>query len=550
MRWIDSRRITGPHLLVPGPGAAVEVALSDDETTDGAVAVVRSRLETVHRALGWGPVGEALRLGVRPWDPRPADAPLAPGQVAGAGVSLACRAPPDQLETACLALEMAVDGAVDLDALAASASAEANPALRRCVASADARGWAWMVDEDGFTLGTGRFARTWALDALPDTLAAPEGRVPIALVTGTNGKTTTSRLIARMVRAAGLVDGLTSSDAIAVGGTVVDRGDWSGPGAARRVLRDPSVAVAVLETARGGLLRRGMALADADVAVVTNISDDHFGEYGVSTLDGMAEAKLSIAAGLRIGATLAVNARSAPLRAALPALRAQRPDLRVVSFEDDDGDGIVLGGTRVSWDEIPVTFGGRARHNVENVLAALTVARVLGVPDAAIAEALRSFRPDLADSAGRMNLIERDGVRILVDFAHNPDGIRRLAPVVAGLGAGRRLLVIGQAGDRTDALLAAFAEAAAELRCARYVVKEMESYARGRAPGEVPERLEAGLRAAGVSPEAIVRADDDVDAARQALAWAQPGDVLVLLIHADLDGVRALLDRDARDVAP
>ncbi|MEN9787143.1 MAG: hypothetical protein RLZZ299_2407, partial [Pseudomonadota bacterium] len=459
MRWVDSRRITGPHLLVPGPGAAVEIALADHEDAETAVVAVQARLEAIHRALGWVGMGVPLRLGVRGWDPRPADAPLAPGQVPGSGMSLAWCAPPDQLETACLALEMAVEDAVDLAALEASASGEANDALRRGMATAEAHGWPWMVDEDGFTIGTGRFARTWPLDALPDAFVAPGGRIPVALVTGTNGKTTTSRLLARMVRAAGRTDGLTSSDAIAVGGNVIARGDWSGPGAARRVLRDPAVEVAVLETARGGLLRRGLALADADVAVVTNISDDHFGEYGVSTLAGMAEAKLSVAAGLRAGATLLVNAASAPLVATLPSLRARRPDLRVETFADDGGDGIDLGGTRLPWADVPVTFGGLARHNVENVHAAVAAARVLGVPERAIAQALRDFRPDLADSAGRMNLIERDGVRILVDFAHNPDGIRRLAPVVEGLGAGRRLLVIGQAGDRTDALLAAFAEA-------------------------------------------------------------------------------------------
>lgn len=548
MRWIDSRRVTGPHLLVPAPGAAVEVALADDEDVQDAVARVRARLVAVHGALGWDGMGVPLRVGVRPWDARPPDAPLAPGQVAGAGVSIAWCAPPDLLETACLGLEMAVDDAVDLDALRDAASAESNPGLRRCVAMASAHGWPWMVDEDGFTLGTGRFARTWRLDALPDALVAPEGRIPVALVTGTNGKTTTSRLLARMARAAGRVDGLTSSDAIAVGGAVVARGDWSGPGAARRVLRDPAVDLAVLETARGGLLRRGLALADAEVAIVTNISDDHFGEYGVSTLAGMAEAKLSVAMGLRTGATLVVNARSAPLLAALPELRARRPDLRVVTFDDDGADGVVLGDGLLRWEDVPVTFGGRARHNVENALAAVAAARVLGVAEEAIAVALRGFRPDLADSAGRMNLVERDGVRILLDFAHNPDGIRRLAPVVDGLGPGRRLLVIGQAGDRTDALLSAFAASAAGLRCDRYVVKEMTAYARGRVPGEVPARLEAGLRAAGVPSAAIVRAADDVDAARQALAWARPGDVLVLLVHADLDGVRALLDGAAPGV--
>ena len=525
---LDSRRVTGPHLLTHGPGAAVEVRLEPGD----AVGDWLARAEGLCRVLGWD-----FEAGGRTW----ADATGAPC------ASLALRAPADLLETACLVAEAATrSGHADLGAIGSARVSEANPRLRALAAQAEAASLPHFWDDEGFTVGYGAHARTWPLNDLPRALP-DAGRVPVALVTGTNGKTTTTRLIARMALEAGLRAGHTSSDAIVVGRAVVDRGDWSGPGAARRLLRDPQVELAVLETARGGLLRRGVAIRDADVAVVTNVSDDHFGEYGLVDLAGMAEAKLSIVGGLRFGGRLIVNAADDALVGALERVSGRRPDLQITRFDARTvATHLHVGDEVVPLDEIPITLGGLARYNVENVVAAVAVAEALGVPAPAIARALREFRPDTADSSGRTNVFHRcpaaGGADVILDFAHNPDGVARLGPVVRGWDARKRILALSAAGDRTDAVLDRLAAVAAALGCDAYICKDLPDHHRGRAPMEVPQRLRAGLIAAGIAPGAIHLAPDDASGARIALDLASAGDLVILLVHEQFETVRAWLE--------
>ncbi|HET7204413.1 MAG TPA: Mur ligase family protein, partial [Steroidobacteraceae bacterium] len=178
------------------------------------------------------------------------------------------------------------------------AAAERRPDLIALIAEAEAHATLHVVDERQLTLGAGVGSRSWALDALPadDEVPWPQLRnIPIAAVTGSNGKTTTVRLVAACVRAHGWRDGFCCTDGVFAANALVEPGDYSGPAGTRRVLRDATVQAAVLEMARGGILRRGLAIGRADVAVVTNLSDDHFGEYGIDDLDGLAQAKLTVA---------------------------------------------------------------------------------------------------------------------------------------------------------------------------------------------------------------------------------------------------------------
>jgi hypothetical protein len=205
MRRVDSRRVTGPHLLGAWPGAAVEVALEEGETHEAALAGWIARAQALVDALGWPREGCSFRYGARRWDPK-APGAIAPGQEAGPGWSLALASPPDLLETACLVAEQAADGVEDLAALREEAAREANPALRALLAHALAQGWPAFWDDEGVTLGHGPHGRTWPLTEVPapgDLGGWAPGRVPVALVTGTNGKTTSSRLLARMARAGG-----------------------------------------------------------------------------------------------------------------------------------------------------------------------------------------------------------------------------------------------------------------------------------------------------------------------------------------------------------
>jgi UDP-N-acetylmuramyl tripeptide synthase len=192
---------------------------------------------------------------------------------------------------------------------------------------------------------------------------------------------------------------------------------------------------------------------------------------------------------------------------------------------------------------MPMTFGGTALYNAANALAAAAAGAALGVEPRRLATTLQSFGRDLDDNPGRANLLELGGARILLDFAHNPHGWSALVGVARTLPAKRRLVLVGQAGDRSDEAIRALARAAWELEPDHVVVKDMEAYLRGRAPGEVPALLADEFTRLGIREESLSRAGEEIAAVRRALAWARPGDLLVLAVHQDRRAVLDLLDR-------
>jgi cyanophycin synthetase len=559
MKLLESRRLTGPNLLLDRAGAVVEVSLEPGEE-EAAVAAWREQARRILDAVGW--VDEETVVRVFP-----------------GGASLAVSAPIDGLyaatevnEWAWTAAETVVQGiggppdpAEAAGRLRTEIEGERNPALLALRDAARKRGVAFFWEEDLATVGLGKGSRTWPMDALPspgevDWEAVHD--IPVLLVTGTNGKTTTVRLLAAMLREAGKVAGTTSTDRIEVGGETLDRGDYSGPGGARALLRDRRVEVAVLETARGGILRRGLALDRADAALVTNIAADHLGESGVFDLASLAAAKLVVTRAVSMGGTVVLNADDPELVRASRALVApvswfsldpENPILRTqlgvggpAAFLDGDELVLVTVGERrtVAYvHEIPAAFGGAARHNVANALAAIALAATFHLPLEDMAAGLSTFRSDPEDNPGRANLLEKGGVRILVDYAHNPHGIEALLPLAATLPAERRLLLIGQAGDRDDAALRDFARAAWPFRPDFVVVKELPEMLRGRQPGEVPAVFEDEFRRLGLPPEAIVKTGSDLEGVRRALDWARPGDLLLLLVHKQRDEVMEMLRR-------
>ncbi len=533
-RVAEARRITGVHPLLDGPGVACELGVEDE----AAVAEAVARVGDLWARLG---LGDAASTRVR--------------RHAG-GVSLGARAPADVLHAAVAALEAALgEEEVDVGALLDTMQREADPALRSLLA--ETAGLPVFWDEDGgFTAGMGRHARTWALDALPtvEAVRAAATRIPTAIVTGTNGKTTTTRMLASIARAAGHVAGNTSSDGVVVDGAWDERGDWTGPGAARAVLRHPRVTLAVLETARGGLLRRGLAFAGVDAAGVTNVSPDHLGEWGLHDLADMAWAKLGVAAGVRPGGTLVLNGRDPGLAAA----RLDRSDLRVRRFADgpaapdldawatggalwirEDGDAVRILGD----DEIPLTLGGAARFMVENALCATLLARALSLPLDAVRAGLRDLKATAGDSLGRLNAYRMpSGARVVVDFAHNAAGAEALQGVAAAARPGRVVTLASQAGDRSDALMALYAEAIAGMRPDVVILKELPDHLRGRALGETPALLRRRMVGFGVPDAAILDIPDEVEAAAHALTLVGDGDLALLLVHEQLDAVLRLVE--------
>lgn len=557
MNIVDSRRLTGPGLMLDGPGAVLDIRIPESET-GRAIAAWEKAAYRLLQAVGWSDERLASRI--------------FPG-----GMSLALSAPLDGLyaatelnerawaaATAELRAEKAPDFRSAIASLLDEIENERNPILVELCREARSRGLTFLSGEELVSVGSGAGALVWPADALPrpgtvDWSAAHD--IPIVLVTGSNGKTTVVRLLAAMVQASGKTPGTTSTDGVTVGPTLLEEGDFSGPSGARMVLRHRAVDKAILETARGGLLRRGLPVDHADVAIITNIADDHLGEFGVETLPDLADTKMLVAKALGNTGALVLNADDPLLVERARAVRARvtwfslDPTSPVVARHLEKGGRAVIAAqgtiilaegdrrtTLARVNDVPITLEGRATHNVANAAAASAGGAALGLDPGSLAGTLQAFGQRLEDNPGRMNLLDAGGAHVLLDFAHNPHGISALVEVAGVLPARRRLVLVGQAGDRTDEAIRALARAALELRPDHVVVKDMESYLRGRRPGEVPTILAEEFSRLGLPAEAISRTESEITGVRVALEWAGPGDLLVLLVHENRPGVLDLLD--------
>ena len=586
---VDSRRLMGPNLLHAGLGAVLDVSLAGATPAHNTALLTawHERASAIADALDWPDVETSQR-------------------VYKGGASLFITAPIDQLmtatevtESAWLFAEARVAGLAyddDLSPLHAFALAELRvmPDGRRPLLElwneAQRLGLNVTFDETNVFVGTGIGARGWSLDDVPlieqiDWLTIRD--IPIVLVTGSNGKTTVVRMVAAMARAAGHTVGYTCTDGVWIGDVQVKTGDYSGPAGARRALQDASVTLAVLETARGGMLRRGLAMQHASVAAIVTLSADHFGMYGISDLAALADAKLIVAHAVRERGTLVYNAEFPELADVAPSRAAQPIGVSVVLPESNSGNATTqrrndlsesnedaathhpsssadsnaaaaplrlcvvalkqsakldIGMTVQELAEIPATLNGAATHNMLNAAIALTIAHELELGPEAI-QALKHFGADPKDNVGRLMLREVGGITIVIDYAHNPQSVAALIEATAQIPASRRAITLGTGGDRDDAALQAIAKAAvASGIIDLYIAKEMPKFLRGREPGSISAVLLDALRALGVPEDQCTHAPDDMRAVRTALAWARPGDLLLLAVHDQRDAVLALVD--------
>ncbi len=442
------------------------------------------------------------------------------------------------------------------------AARHARPALIGLLRAADGRALPHLLDDDSLTLGAGAGGRDFPLAALPPTTAVPWNElsdVPTAIVTGSNGKTTTVRLLAACARENGWPSAFCCTDGVFFGTEPLAAGDYSGPEGARRVLRERRAHAAIIETARGGILRRGLAVSRARTAIVTNVSADHFGEYGIDDLAGLADVKLTVAGVLVPRGLLVLNADDPQLIASAAGLARRfgtSPSLGWFALDHSNptlaahrlrgGSTCAAKGGRLTLHHsardhdlgevarLPLTVDGSASYNVANLAGAALAATGLGIAPEVIAAVFARFGASAADNSGRMMRFERDGAQILIDYAHNPDGMRGLLRVAARLrGASGRLgTILGQAGNRLDAEIEALALATAEFHPDLVVVKESEDFLRGREPGEVPRLIHAALRRAGLPEAALPIRMTEIAAVEYALDWARPGDVLALTVHS------------------
>ncbi|MGE5575956.1 MAG: cyanophycin synthetase [Syntrophothermus sp.] len=394
-------------------------------------------------------------------------------------------------------------------------------------------------------------------------LPGTPSRIPVVAITGTNGKTTTTRMIGRMLAQTGRKVGMTTTDGIYIGESSVVKGDTTGPFSAQMVLRDPSVEAAVLETARGGILRAGLGFDYCDLSVVLNITDDHRGQYQVESLEEMADVKSLLvertfpkgAAVLNADDPLVAGmARKAPCEVIYFTMNPEENPLvqahlaagkRAVYLER--GLIVIAAGrkTRALMDagEIPATFQGAAGHNVENALAAAAAGMALGIPDEAIRRALEAFSCTPECNPGRFNLFAVNGFQVLVDYGHNPAGFEAISRAVRALGAakagGRRIGVIAAPGDRPEETVIAMGEIAGR-NFDLLFIKEDDDL-RGRRPGETAGLLREGACAAGMAPERVQIVTREEEAVRVAMSAARPGDLVVIFYEK--------YDRVARVVA-
>jgi cyanophycin synthetase len=442
------------------------------------------------------------------------------------------------------------------------AAHEARPELMALLDAATARRLPHLLDDTLLTLGAGEGGRDFEVAALPGVADVPWGElrdIPTAVVTGSNGKTTTVRLLSACARAHGWRAAYCCTDGVFLDGELEAAGDYSGPAGARRVLRERRAGAAIVETARGGILRRGLAVSVAQVALVTNVSPDHFGEYGIDDLAALADVKLSVASVVTRDGLLVLNADDAQLVEKAPGLTARfgrSPPLGWFALDADaallrehrarGGSTCGVRGGRLALSHagadhdlgsiaaMPLTVEGIATYNIANLAGAALAAAALGVPPATIAAVVTRFGANAADNFGRLMRFERGGVRVLLDYAHNPAGLRGLLNVAEHLrgGTGRLGLLLGHAGNRQDTEIEELARTAAQFRPALVVVKENEAQLRGREPGEIPRIIRAALLRAGLPQASLAVRMSETEAARYALEWAQPGDVLALPVHS------------------
>jgi cyanophycin synthetase len=415
------------------------------------------------------------------------------------------------------------------------------------------------VVDDNIDNHLNHLLNTDARDEFPECVLDADRSAIAISVTGTNGKTTTTRLIAHLMQTAGYRTGWNSSSGIYIDGEEIEAGDYSGPSGARRVLEDPSVQAAVLETARGGILLRGLGYEHNDVSVFTNVSADHLDLQGVRTLETLAEVKAVVCKVTRPQGVAVVNADDPLVMVATADIVAQRTLFTQRSDNDAVASHLASEGRAILADrdqivvrkgdqivgtfplaEIPMTFGGRARHMVENAMAGIGAALGAGLGVAQIRAGLQSFRNDSSGNLGRMNIYTCNGITIVLDFAHNEAGLAFLVDFGRSeIGSdGRLITIIGTAGDRTEHSLREIGHIAAE-RSDIVIAKGTHKYLRGRTLDDLMALYRAG---ANQCPDTEYHeSESEVSALEDALRIARSGDVIVLMAQEYLPELTARL---------
>lgn len=376
-----------------------------------------------------------------------------------------------------------------------------------------------------------------------------QGRIPVAAITGTNGKTTVTRMLAHIWSETGALVGMSTTDGVSIGQSIIKHGDLTGPWSARLVLNDPGVEVAVLETARGGMARAGLGFDDCDVAVVTNIGADHLGQDDIWTLDDLVHLKSLVVDAVRPEGASVLNADDANVlkmaersrgRVVLFSCQEQNPVVR--RLLENGGEAVYLKrgslyyghhqkevrliGSRV----LPVSLGGIADINIANAAAAAAAAIAMGLAPAVVRRALATFPAGgVGMNRGRLEMLQGPDVRVLLDYGHNAPAIQALGDICRRLKTKEIITVLGLPGDRRNEDIAEAAKAAAAF--SRRIVIREDADRRNRQPGEVAELIRLSLMAAGMAEEALEVVLDEGAAVRRSILSAPPSALILILFE-------------------
>jgi cyanophycin synthetase len=562
MELLDSRRLTGPNLLWDRPGSTVDVGCTDAEA-NMLLPVWEHYVSGIMESLGW------------------ANESITHLKLSG-GISLGISAPIDALYAASAANELAWECAQAelqetpefnrsqhirnaLVSIKAEMKDESNPTLINLQRAAQERDLPFLWDDDEVSIGLGDGSKTWTVDELPGVDAldwTAFHAIPVGTVTGTNGKTTTVRLAQHILMHAGRNVGLSSTDWISVNNEVIDHGDWSGPGGARQVLRNQTIDSAILETARGGLLRRGLGTMQADAVVISNLSEDHLGDFGSRNLEELLNIKWLTSRAVQSDGVLILNAddsllvkKSEEFKGEIVWFSLDNDNPVVVRHIADGGVAFVLSGLtllRLNGEtnevicestDIPITMNGVARHNIANALAASALVKQLGMSVEQIRSGLTTMSQN--SNPGRCNLFKINGVSVLVDFAHNPAAIQALFDMAQALPAKRRVLAFSQPGDRPDALIRECTRNATKIKLDRVIVSELAAYHRGREQGEVFAIIKDELINSAVLESVIFHFEEEMESLEAALEWAESGDLVIMLALGGSDAVLEKLEHES-----
>ena len=542
MEYLDARRLTGPNFLWDKAGSVLDVSCTPDEA-DLLIPFCESKIRLMLDAVGWGQesVCHTRLLG---------------------GVSIAFSAPIDALYAAseinewvwaCCDAEWNGAETPDLDetiaAIKEAIAEEVNPPLLALEQAAAGHGVSFLWDDDDVSVGLGTGSETWPFRDLPDPAEIDWSAfhdIPTGVVTGTNGKTTTVRIAKHILQIAGRQVGLSCTDWVSVNDRIIDRDDWSGPGGARMVLRQKDVDVGILETARGGLLRRGLGVNTANAALITNIAEDHLGDFGSQSLAELLNIKWVISHAVAASGVLILNADDEllvgksrgftgtivwfSLDESNPVIRKHTEDGGLAFVHENNNLVRIDGGVReliCGASEVPITLDGAALHNIANALGAAALTEQLGMSLVDMRNGLTTMSQDA--NPGRSNLCPVRGFKVLVDFAHNPEAMQALFAMARAIPARRRVLCFGQAGDRTDEQIHELAQSAWSIGLDLVCIAELEKYRRGREEGEVFAIIRDELVKCGAREEQIRYFGTESESFDAALRWAGDGDLVVLL---------------------